>query len=212
MVRWGDDEVASQPKARNRGWRIVGTYHGWSAAVRGLVVVVVIALVAIGTMLMISIMKGQSLTVVPNHTDRATTVPWRWPVPDDAGRMVLGDLVTTPPPAQARPAYPWADALTAARRAGLGARPGQLSRVTLRIGSFLDQFRDRLVWVVEYSHDPMILGGPPSLSVAQRLATINNGLCEFVIAADATRRPPTMLATWQVCWSRGASLIGGVPI
>lgn len=173
---------------------------------------------ALAAMLSISVVTGQPLAADGAASLRlAESVPWTWPTPDGSGRMVLDNLVTVDP-AGGVAAYPAGDALERARRADY--QPRAETRVTLRRATYLDHYRDRLVWLIEYARDPMYLGGPPWLSTQDRVATLHSGVCEFVLVMDASvdagtyrydRTGYNILSTLQVCWLTGASLIGGTP-
>ncbi len=170
---------------------------------------------ALTVMLVLSAVTGQPLAATGAPSLRPAGSVWVWPSPDGAGRMVLDNLVTTDP-AGGIATYPAGDAQERARRAGY--TPRAETRVTLRRATYLDQYRDRLVWLVEYARDPMFLGGPPWLSTQDRATTLHSGVCEFVLVMDASVDAGTyrydktrynILSALQVCWLTGANLIGG---
>lgn len=181
----------------------------------------IIATVAAAAIAALSIITGQPITVPtrqPLTSPAADVSGWVGPVPDAGGRMVLNNLITTDPGAGAVPNYPADAAAERATRGGWGERR-ETPLVTLRVASFLADFRNRLVWLIEYPHEPMMLGGPPGLSTEDRNAAISNGVCEFVVVMDASVDGGTyrydgrynVLTTLQVCWPKGANLVGGVP-
>lgn len=176
-----------------------------------------IGLAAVAAAAFISVVTGQSLTIPDNHpatTPGPNYSGWTWPTPDSSGRMVLNNLVTYTPPADAAPKYTADEALERATRAGWGNGEAQ---VTLRVATFLEQFKNRLAWLIEYANDTMMVGGPPGLSSKDRAAMENSGVCEFFVVMDASVDSGTyrydkrynVLTAGQVCWPKGANLVGG---
>jgi hypothetical protein len=167
---------------------------------------------------------GLSVPDHPGRTRPAGDSGWRFPSPDSAGRMVLDNLVTYAPLATDVPKYWESDALERVVRArgvwGTAAAQAFQQRehmVRLRLATFLDQFRNRLVWLIEYANEPMYLGGAPWLSTRDRPAPVDSGVCELVIVMDASVDSGTyryddmynILAQLQVCWRKGSVLVGG---
>lgn len=177
---------------------------------------------AVAAIIAIAVITGQPLTTTIPHP-ATTTHPvndsgWVWPSPDSAGRMVLNNLLTVEPPAGGTPKYAAQAATERAVRGGWVKADRESPLVTLRLASFLEQFHDRLVWLLQYPNEPMMMGGQLHWLSTPDTPTQPSGVCEFVVVMDASVDSGTyrydnrynVLLTLSVCWPKGATLVGGV--